>query len=138
MEIGALVACNLIPLNKYPGVRQIGVGETLKRIIGKAIGWVLKSNIQEIACRLQVASGLVCSAKAAIYAMRKIYQDEDCKVVIFVDASNAFNSFNRQVALHNIQYICPHFAKALTNIYRSPSRLISYNSKEILSQEGTS
>ena len=32
------VACRLIPLNKNPGVRPIGVGEVLRRIIGKAIG----------------------------------------------------------------------------------------------------
>ena len=43
--IEALIACNLIPLNKNPGVRPIGVGETLRRIIGKAIGWVLKNDI---------------------------------------------------------------------------------------------
>ena len=33
--VDALIACNLIPLNKNPGVRPIGVGETLRRIMGK-------------------------------------------------------------------------------------------------------
>ena len=31
----ALVACRLIPLNKNPCVRPIGVGEVIRRIIGK-------------------------------------------------------------------------------------------------------
>ena len=31
------VACRLIPFNKNPGVRPIGVGEVLRRIVGKAI-----------------------------------------------------------------------------------------------------
>ena len=36
--IDSLIACRLIPLNKNPGVRPIGIGEVLGRIIGKAIG----------------------------------------------------------------------------------------------------
>ena len=39
-----LVACRLIPLDKSSGVRPNGVGEVLRRIIGKAILTVLKSN----------------------------------------------------------------------------------------------
>ena len=135
--IEALIACNLIPLNKNPGVRPIGVGETLRRIIGKAIGWVLKNDIQEAAGPLQVATGLESGEEAAIHAMKEIFEDDNCEAVILVDASNAFNSLNRQVALHNIQYICPQFATILINTYRNHSRLIINNEKEILSQEGT-
>ena len=36
-SIAALNACRLIPLNKNPGVRPIGIGEALKRIMGKAV-----------------------------------------------------------------------------------------------------
>ena len=36
--IDSYVNCRLIPLNKCPGVRPIGVGETFRRIIGKTIG----------------------------------------------------------------------------------------------------
>ena len=34
--IQAYTSCRLIPLNKNPGVRPIGVGEVLRRIIDKA------------------------------------------------------------------------------------------------------
>ena len=135
--IEELIACNLIPHNKKPGVRPIGVGETLRRIIGKAIGWVLKNDIQEAAGPLQLATGLESGAEAAIHAMKEIFEDDNCEAVILVDASNAFNSLNRQVALHNIQYIYPQFATILINTYRNHSRLIINNEKEILSQEGT-
>ena len=131
------VACKLIPLNKNPGIRPIGIGETLRRIIGKTVGWVLKNDIQEVAGPLQVATGLESGAEAAIHAMRQIFEHEDCEAVILVDADNAFNSLNRQVALHNIQYLCPQFATILINTYRNPSRLIINGGKELLSQEGT-
>ena len=35
--ISALVACRLVALDKNPGIRPIGIGETLRRLIGKAI-----------------------------------------------------------------------------------------------------
>ena len=46
-SLEAYVAGRLIPLNKNPGgeeiqVRPIGVGEVLRRIVGKAISYVLK------------------------------------------------------------------------------------------------
>ena len=37
-----LLSCRLIPLNKNPGVRPIGVGEVLRRIFGKAVIKLLK------------------------------------------------------------------------------------------------
>ena len=50
--------------------------------------------------------------------MREIFNDEQTEAVILVDASNAFNSLNRQVALHNIRIICPAFSPILINTYR--------------------
>ena len=53
-SLEAFVACRLIPLDKCPGVRPIGIGEILRRIIGKVIGWALKEDIQIAAGPLQV------------------------------------------------------------------------------------
>ena len=47
-SIEGLVACRLISLDKSPGVRPIGIDEVLRRIIGKAILTVLKSDILNI------------------------------------------------------------------------------------------
>ena len=66
--------------------------------------------------------------------MREIFQYKDWEAIVLLDASNVFNSLNRQVevVLHNTQYICPHLAKVLLNTYHNPSRLIINNGKEIL------
>ena len=48
-SIGAFVACRLIPLNKCPGVRPIGVGEVPRRIIAKAVlALVEKFHLQKV------------------------------------------------------------------------------------------
>ena len=39
------MACTLIPLDKKPGLRPIGVGEVLRRIAGKAVMMLFKNDI---------------------------------------------------------------------------------------------
>ena len=53
-SLDPIMACRLIPLNKNPGLRPIGIGECLRRIIGKAVTYVLKRDIQEQAGSLQL------------------------------------------------------------------------------------
>ena len=58
------------------------------------------------------------------------------EAVLMVDASNAFNSLNRQVALRNILHICPSIAPAIINSYRSDSYLF-IGGEVMHSSEGT-
>ena len=74
--VEALVACRLIPLNKNPSVRPIGVGEVIHRIIGKCIGWVVKKDIQKAAGPSQIEAGLQLGVEAAIHSMREIFDDK--------------------------------------------------------------
>ena len=69
--------------------------------------------------------------------MRHIFQSPESEGVLLVDATNAFNSLNRQAALHNISVTCPPLAQILINTYRAPIRLIVTWSGEIASTEGT-
>ena len=69
--------------------------------------------------------------------MRSIFDADDTDAVILVDASNAFNRLNKQIALHNIQYSCHPMSQALINTYRAPSRLFIIGGGEIKSLEGT-
>ena len=45
VSLEACTACKLVLLHKYPGVRPIGIGEVMRRIIGNAIMGVLGSKI---------------------------------------------------------------------------------------------
>jgi hypothetical protein len=134
--LAAYVNCRLIPLNKCPGVRPIGIGEILRRIVGKTLSWVLKSDIQDTAGPLQVCTGLKSGAEAAIHFMRDQFKLDASEAVIMVDASNAFNAVNREVLLHNIQILCPEFSTIAINMYRAYSRLFVCGT-EIASAEGT-
>ena len=118
-------ACRLITLNKNPGsvelqIRPIGVGEVIRRIVGKTIMWSLNSEIQEAGGPLQVASGLKGGAEAAIHSMKIKFEEASTDAILLVDAENTFNQLNRFVALHNIRYICPPFETVLINTYRIP------------------
>ena len=137
LGIKPLLNNRLIPLDKNPGVRPIGIGETLRRIIGKAVMTVLKKDIMLAAGVTQVCAGHPAGCEAAIHALRNIFQDMDTDAVLLIDADNAFNRLNRTVALHNVQYTCPPLATIAANFYRSPSRLFVTGGMELSSAEGT-
>ena len=50
-------ACRLIPLDKQPGVRPIGIGEVLRRVIGKIVIKLLKEDILKATGFLQLCAG---------------------------------------------------------------------------------
>jgi hypothetical protein len=135
-----LLACRLIPLSKQPrGIRPIGIGEVLRRIIGKAVTFHLKPEIIDGAGPLQLSAGQEGGAEAAVHAMRTIFEQEECEGVLFVDAANAYNSLNRTESLLQIRFICPEFSTYLINTYRIPCKLFVSGGKGdyILSREGT-
>ena len=133
----AYKSCRLIPLNKDPGIRPIGIGEVLRRIVGKTVSGFLKEEIKEAAGPLQVCAGHSAGAEAAIHGMSQVFEEEGTDGILLIDASNAFNQMNRSAALHNIQILCKEMALYIINTYRSPSRLFICSGGEILSQEGT-
>lgn len=134
--IAAYLACRLIPLNKNPGVRPIGVGEVLRRIIGKAVMKVLSADVLQATGPLQLCAGHQAGCEAAVHAMKSIFKEEETEAIIFVDASNAFNNLNRRVALLNVHSTCPAIATILTNCYRSDS-LLFVQGEVLQSREGT-
>ena len=134
--IAPFLACRLIALDKNPGVRPIGIGDTARRIIAKAILSVTRLDIQEAAGSLQLCAGQISGIEAAVHATDQLFKQEDTEAILLVDATNAFNSLNRLSALHNIQRLCPSLATALINTYREPTELF-VDGDVLYSREGT-
>lgn len=135
-SVASLLSCRLIALNKNLGVRPIGIGDTARRIIAKAILSITRQDLQAAAGSLQLCAGQIAGIEAGVHAVQSLFQMKDTEAVLLVDASNAFNALNWQTALHNIRRLCPALATPLINIYRAPSDLYM-DGNVLLSQEGT-
>ena len=132
--LSAFVSCHLIVLDKCPGMRPIGVVETVRRIIAKAILSVLKEDIQEAAGSSQLCAGQLSGCKAAVHSVQTLFGSPDTKAAMLVDATN--DSLNRQATLGNIQHLCPSFSTILINTYRVDVALYIEGST-LFSEEGT-
>ena len=130
--LSAFLACRLIAIDKCPGVRPIGICETARRIISKA------GDIQDAAGSLQLCAGQIAGIEAAVHFMRESFQSggTETEAVLLVDASNVFNSLNRDAALHNIRHVCPSLSTVLINIYRNATELF-VDGSTLFSEEGT-
>ena len=137
ISLEPLMACRLIPLDKFPGLRPIGIGEVLRRIIGKSVAKVLKNDIKSSIGCLQVCAGQDAGCEAAVHAVRRMFEEDETEAVMLVDAANAFNNVNRKVFLHNVKVICPSLATYVENCYQISSRLFVLGGIELKSVEGT-
>ena len=135
--LAAFLACRLIPLDKQPGVRPIGIGEVLRRVIGKIVMKLLRKDILKATGSLQLCAGQDAGSEAAIHAVYDMFNEDDTEAVLMVDASNAFNSINREAFLHNTKVLCPALATFINNCYSIPSDLFVQGGKPLKSFEGT-
>ena len=77
--------------------------------------------------------GQLCGIEHAIHSLRANFDKNEA--VFFIDATNAFNLFNRKLALENITHL-PVFFNALKNSYSSQSPLY-VSGTTLWSEEGT-
>ena len=80
-SLKTFIASRLVPLDKNPGLRPIGVGEVPRRQfgIGKAV------------------AGQDAGCEVAVNSMHDIFRTKKTEAVSLVDAENAFSSIDRQV-----------------------------------------
>ena len=116
-SLESFIACRLIPLDKQPGLRPIGVGVT-----GKAVMILLEKYVIQAARLLQLCGGQVPGSEAAIHAMHDVSNDNNTEGILLIDAENAFNSINWKVMLHNLKLIYPAIAAYISNCYMCPGR----------------
>ena len=81
-SLEAFIGCRLIPLNKNPGCRPIGIGEILRRIVSKAAMSVFAEDVIESAGCVQICTGHKGGAVAAIHAVRGIYEENQRGFII--------------------------------------------------------
>lgn len=136
-SLEGFLACRLIPLDKKPGLRPIGVGEVLRRVCGKAVMKVVKKDVMKSCSEVQMCAGHAAGSEAVIHSMRDVFEGEEAEAVLLVDAANAFNNINRKALLHNLNVLCPVFARYVNNCYNIPARLFVIGGYELKSIEGT-
>ena len=75
--------------------------EVVRRIIGQALMKVIGKEVLQAAGPLHLRAGQNAGSEAAIHALRELFERPETEAIILVDASNAFNNLNRQVALQH-------------------------------------
>ena len=115
--INCLMANRLIALDKCPGVRSIGIGESLWRLIGKAVVMVTRFDAEDVCGNTQLCAGMRAGVERAVHALNGLFNEynEDGWGVLMVDASNAFN---RLAILWNTRVLWPRCSRYVFNTYR--------------------
>ena len=135
-DIRALISNRLIALDKYPGVRPIGIGESLCCIIGKAICSATRLDLAVICGTDQLCGGMKCGIEGAVHVVAGLFEDSHSLPtgwgVLLVDASNAFNNLNRAALLWNDRILWPHCSRFVFNTYCGWAPLIMRGSEELL------
>ena len=76
-------------MDKNPGIRPVGVGEVLRRILGKNVAGFFKEEIKETADPFQVCAGHSADSEAAIHAMSQVFIEEGTDGILLIDVGNA-------------------------------------------------
>ena len=77
----SFVAPKLIPPDKKPGLRSIGVGEVLRGIAVKAVMMLFKNGVIHAAGALELSTGHDAGVETAVHAMRDIFSGENTEAV---------------------------------------------------------
>ena len=118
---------------KAGGLRPIGVGEVLRRVITKVLAWKMKDDVKEATGSVH-ANGLQGACEAAIAAVQQEY--EGGNTILVMDAEGAFTNLNRDTALLTAHRLTPNAYQTLLNFYDNTTTAY-FNGKPISVEEGT-
>ena len=78
------MSCHLVALNKSLGVCPIGICETVRRIIAKAVLSITCLDILEATGSLQLCAGHITGVEAAVHAVRSAFGRTSAEGVLLV------------------------------------------------------
>ena len=117
----------LIALEKNPGIRPVGVGETWRRLMAKCLLRVAGPEAKAACGTTQIAGGVEAGIEGATHAMRVLWEEraqEEDWVFILIDAHNAFNEDNWTAMLWAVRHKWPSGAQFKFNCYRHWATLV--------------
>ena len=120
-EIAApMRAVRIIALSKTDGgIRPIGVGEVVRRVITKTMAKAIKEDVKIATGSIQCA-GLPGVCEAAIKASEEAYQGG--KTILVLDAKLAFNILSRSETILSDSRIIPDAYQLFISFYTSPNQ----------------
>ena len=119
----ALLSSRLIALDKSPGIRPIGVSETLRRVICESICLITRDDPEFVCGSVQLCAGVHSGVEGAIHSASDLFNNDDFGGWT-MDAQSAFNSINRISLIWNICVLWPRASIFVFNTYRGWSPLI--------------
>ena len=127
-----MLAANLLPFRKErgspenPAVRPIASGETLRRLVGKAVMNRVKHSFLNVVSPLQCGVGVPDAVQAVSITLRRSYDILASKSdwgLVQVDIANAFNSINREPILKFIAQYLPEMLGWVEWMLTAPANL---------------
>ena len=106
----AMMSGGLIALEKCPGIRPVGIGETWRRLLEKCLLRVTGQEAKAACGTEQLAGGLEAGIEGAIHSMRLLWEQhsqEEEWGFLLIDTRNAFNEENRTIMIWDVQHACP-------------------------------
>ena len=103
----------LIALDKQPGVRPVGVGETWRRIFVNIVLKVMGPEATMAFQDNQLCAGLKAGIDGVIHGVQALWDENssmDEWVFLLVNAKNAFNEINRVGMLWTVRHLWPYGA----------------------------
>ena len=76
-HLSAYNASCLIPLDKSPGIRPIGISEVLRRIIGKVVTECVRQELLSAAGNIQFSCGQTAGIEHAVHSLRERFDHDD-------------------------------------------------------------
>ena len=127
----ALVSNRGLAIDKFPGVRPIGIGHIERRFEAKCLIRVAGLEATEAAGVDQLSAGLPAGIEGAIHAAHQAWIDQANAPdfgFLCLDARNAFNEVDRTSMLWTVRHLWPSGARFTFNHYKHWSTVILHDS----------